>query len=173
MAAIYHASPRHQLALPREHKHFTRATKTQLGEESDSGGGWGFVGSMIVRPTGWPPIWQGKTPVTQEGKQAGTDHEQNLQVLRHAPRKALFARTIKILLYRPVPCAPCARVCQCCCSSPPRRQRSSTMTARQKRALLLLGPCAASPAVVHIQEKHRRLVTCIFWNTLSAQLITK
>ena len=64
-----------------------------------------------------------------------------------------------------MPCAPCARVCQCCCSSPPRRQRSSTMTARQKRALLLLGPCAASPAVVHTQEKHRRLVTCTSWNS--------
>ena len=99
VAAMHHASPRHQLALPREHKHFARATETQLGEESDSrGGGWGIVGSMIVRPTGWPPIWQGKTPATQEGKQAETDHEQNLQVLRHAPRKALCARTIKFLL---------------------------------------------------------------------------
>ena len=43
VAAIHHANPQEQLTLPREHKHFARATAIQLGEESDSGGGGGLV----------------------------------------------------------------------------------------------------------------------------------
>ena len=38
VAAIHHANPQEQLALPREHKHFARATAIQLGGENDSGG---------------------------------------------------------------------------------------------------------------------------------------
>ena len=98
VAAIHHASPRHELALAHELKHFARATTIQLGGENDSGGRLGVCGlvdcaAQILRPT-----WQRKNPATWQRKQAGIDHKENQKVRKHEPRKAYCARTITILL---------------------------------------------------------------------------
>ena len=98
VAAIHHASPRHELALAHELKHFARATTIQLGGENDSGGRLGVCGLVdctahILRPT-----WQRKNPGTWQRKQAGIDHKENQKVRKHEPRKAYCARTITILL---------------------------------------------------------------------------
>jgi len=98
VAAIHHASPRHELALAHELKHFARATAIQFGGENDSGGRLGVCGLVdcavhILRPT-----WQRKNPATWQRKQAGIDHKENQKVRKHEPRKAYYARTIAILL---------------------------------------------------------------------------
>ena len=98
VAAIHHASPRHELALAHELKHFARATTIQLGGENDSGGRLGVCGLVdcaahILRPT-----WQRKNPATWQRKQAGIDHKENQKVRKHEPRKAYCARTITIFL---------------------------------------------------------------------------
>ena len=124
VAAIHHASPRHELALAHELKHFACITTIQLGGENDSGGGWGFAGSLIaahiLRPT-----WQRKNPATWQRKQAGIDHKENQKVRKHEPRKAYCARTITILLVEARAVNSSSVMCPCFCSSPPRNNAAA------------------------------------------------
>ena len=125
VAAIHHASPRHELALAHELKHFARATTIQLGGVNDSGGRLGVCGRVdctahILRPT-----WQRKKNGTWQRKQAGIDHKENQKVRKHEPRKAYCARTIKILLVEACAVHFSSAICPCCCSSPPRNNAAA------------------------------------------------
>ena len=125
VAAIHHASPRHELALAHELKHFARATTIQLGGENDSGGRLGVCGFVdcavhILRPT-----WQRKNPATWQRKQAGIDHKENQKVRKHEPRKAYCARTITILLVEARAVYSSSAMCPCRCSSPPRNNAAA------------------------------------------------
>ena len=98
VAAIHHASPRHELALAHELKHFARATTIQLGGENDSGGRLGVCGLVDSAAHILCPTWQRKNPATWQRKQAGIEQKENQKVRKHEPRKAYCARTITILL---------------------------------------------------------------------------
>ena len=93
-----HASPRHELALAHELKHFARATTIQLGGENDSGGRLGVCGLVDSAAQIFCPTWQRKNPATWQRKQAGIDHKENQKVRKHEQRKAYCARAIIILL---------------------------------------------------------------------------
>ena len=125
VAAIHHASPRHELALAHELKHFARATTIQLGGENESGGRLGVFGLVHSAAHILSPTWQGKKTATWQRKQAGIDHKENQKARKHEPRKAFCACTITILPVEARAVHSPSAMCPCCCSSPPRNNAAA------------------------------------------------
>ena len=120
VAAIHHASPRHELSLAHELKHFARATTIQLGGENDSGERLGVCVLVDCAVHFLRPTRQRKKTATWQRKQARIEQKENQKVREHEPRKAYCARTITILLVEARAVYFPSAMCPCCCSSPPR-----------------------------------------------------